>query len=67
MESSQPTEEWKKMIVVQEHLDLSGKLQRDSGGEITWDWEHGLGNSTGYMLWEKGTSGAPHHHKDLVG
>lgn len=54
------------MIMVQEHLDLSGKPQKDSGGEITWDWEHGVGNSTGYVLQEKGTSDAPTITKALV-
>lgn len=47
------------MIMVQEHLELNVKLQRDSGGE---NWEHGVRKSTGYMLWEKGTSDAPHQH-----
>lgn len=53
------------MIMVQEHLDLSGKPQKDSGGEITWDWEHGVGNSTGYVLTGKGNLRCTHHHKGL--
>lgn len=53
--------------MVQEHMDLSGKIQRDNGGEITWGWEHGVGNSFGYMVQEKGTLENPHHHKGFGG
>lgn len=35
VKSPRSTERWKRMTMAQEHIDLSVRLQRGDGGEIT--------------------------------